>query len=246
MKAPMSAGGTGTKQLAPKGTHVARCYQIIDKGTTFDEKWQKEKRKVQFVFELPNELTTFSPEKGEQPFMAKTIMNLSMSDKSIMRKFVESWLGKKLTDKQAGDMDLFKLIGLPCMLNLAHNTLADGRTFVNIMSISPMPKGMSCPEPINEPLCYDSTEHNEDVYNKLPDFMQDDIAKCHEWAARLAAANSSKESISQQYGTGFATNIVPAEDPKGGKAYVSKSTIDEDASDLDDLFGPSNSTKPPF
>lgn len=246
MKAPISTGSTGTKQLAPEGTHVARCYQIIDKGTTFDEKWQNKKRKVQFVFELPNELTTFSPEKGEQPFMAKTIMNLSMSDKSIMRKFIESWLGKKMTDKQASDLDLFKLAGMPCMLNLGHNTLADGRTFVNIMSIAPMPKGMACPDQINETICYDTTDHNEEVFNKLPQFLQDDIVKSDEWAARLASENKPKVSVAQEYGTGFATNIVPAEVPKGGKPYVSKSTLDDSATDLDDLFGSSNDTGLPF
>ena len=244
MKAPISTGGTGTKQLAPEGTHVARCIQIIDKGTTFDQKWQNRKRKVQFVFELPNELTVFAEEKGEQPFIAKTIMNLSMGEKAIMRKFIEAWIGKKMTDKQASDLDLFKLISKPAMINLSHNTLADGRTFVNIMSISPLPKGMECPEQINEALCYDTTEHDQEVFDKLPSFIQEDICKSDEWAARLNAAN--KVSPAQHYGTGLATNVVPAEVPKVGSPYVSKSTIDDLSSDLDDLFGPPTSTKTPF
>jgi hypothetical protein len=114
------------------------------------------------------------------------------------------------------------------------------------MSIAPMPKGMSCPDQINETLCYDTTDHNEEVFNKLPQFLQDDIVKSDEWAARLAAENKPKVSVAQEYGTGFATNIVPAEVPKGGKPYVSKSTLDNDASDLDDLFGSSDSTGLPF
>jgi hypothetical protein len=244
MKAPISTGGTGTKQLAPEGTHVARCIQIIDKGTTFDQKWQNRKRKVQFVFELPNELTVFAEDKGEQPFIAKTIMNLSMGEKAIMRKFIEAWLGKKMTDKQASDLDLFKLISKPAMINLSHNTLADGRTFVNIMSISPLPKGMECPEQINEALCYDTTEHDQEVFDKLPSFIQEDICKSDEWAARLNAATNV--SAAQHYGTGLATNVVPAEVPKVGSPYVSKSTIDDLSSDLDDLFGPPTSTKTPF
>jgi hypothetical protein len=244
MKAPISTGGTGTKQLAPEGTHVARCIQIIDKGTTFDQKWQNRKRKVQFVFELPNELTVFAEDKGEQPFIAKTIMNLSMGEKAIMRKFIEAWLGKKMTDKQASDLDLFKLISKPAMINLSHNTLADGRTFVNIMSISPLPKGMECPDQINEALCYDTTEHDQEVFDKLPSFIQEDICKSDEWAARLNAATNV--SAAQHYGTGLATNVVPAEVPKVGSAYVSKSTIDDLSSDLDDLFGPPTSTKTPF
>jgi hypothetical protein len=149
-----------------------------------------------------------------------------------------------MTDKQASDLDLFKLISKPAMLNLSHNTLADGRTFVNIMSISPLPKGMECPEQINEALCYDTTEHDQEVFDKLPSFIQEDICKSDEWAARLNAAN--KVSPAQHYGTGLATNVVPAEVPKVGSPYVSKSTIDDLSSDLDDLFGPPTSTKAPF
>ncbi len=167
-----------------------------------------------------------------------------MSDKSIMRKFIEAWIGKKMNDKQASDLDLFKLISKPAMINLSHNTLADGRTFVNIMSISPLPKGMECPEQINEALCYDTTEHDQEVFDKLPSFIQEDICKSDEWAARLNAATNV--SAAQHFGTGLANNVVPAEVPKVGSPYVSKSTIDDLSSDLDDLFGPPTSTKTPF
>jgi hypothetical protein len=99
---------------------------------------------------------------------------------------------------------------------------------------------MECPEQINEALCYDTTEHDEEVFNKLPSFIQEDICKSDEWAARLNAA--TKVTPAQHYGTGLATNVVPAEVPKVGSPYVSKSTLNQDASDLDDLFGTSDST----
>ena len=186
MKAPVNSGNGGSRQIAPEGAHVARCYQIIDKGTTFDEKWGNKKRKVQFLFELPLETAVFSEDKGEQPFYVKTVFNLSMGEKASLRKFVESWVGKKMTDAQAADFDIIKLLGHPGMVNIAHNG-KDDRTYANIMSISPLPKGMGCPPAINELLAYDTTEHNDAVFNKLPEFMQDDIRKSDEWIARTSA-----------------------------------------------------------
>jgi hypothetical protein len=219
MKAPINSGSSASKQLAPEGTHIGRCYQIIDKGTTFDEKWQNRKRKIQFMFELPMELAVFNEEKGEQPFYVKTVFNLSMGEKSSLRKFIESWFGKKMTDKQAADFDIFNLISMPCMLNIVHNGKED-RTYANIMSIAPMPKGMQCPPAINTAMCYDTTEHDDMVFSLLPDFMQEDIKKSDEWLQRISQ-ESTKWTQPQQ-----------------------ASPFDDGADDLDDLFNTSKEKFP--
>lgn len=185
MKAPVNSGGGQTRQIAPEGAYPARCYQIIDKGTTFDEKWGNKKRKVQFLFELPTETAVFSDDKGEQPFYVKAVFNLTMGEKASLRKFIESWIGKKLTDAQAADFDIIKLLGHTGMVNIAHNG-KDDRVYANIMSISPLPKGLSCPTAVNELLSYDTTEHDEAVFNKLPDFLKEDIRKSDEWIARTS------------------------------------------------------------
>ena len=186
MKAPVNSGGSQTRQIAPEGAYPARCYQIIDKGTTFDEKWGNKKRKVQFLFELPTETAVFSEDKGEQPFYVKGVFNLTMGEKASLRKFIESRIGKKLTDAQAADFDITKLLGHPGMINIAHNGKED-RVYANIMGISPLPKGLTCPPAINELLTYDTTEHNAEVFAKLPEFLQEDIRKSDEWIARTTA-----------------------------------------------------------
>jgi hypothetical protein len=186
MKAPVNSGGSQTRQIAPEGAYPARCYQIIDKGTTFDEKWGNKKRKVQLLFELPSETAVFSEDKGEQPFYVKGVFNLTMGEKASLRKFIESWIGKKLTDAQAADFDITKLLGHPGMINIAHNGKED-RVYANIMGISPLPKGFACPPAINELLAYDTTEHNAEVFAKLPEFLQEDIRKSDEWIARTTA-----------------------------------------------------------
>jgi hypothetical protein len=185
MKAPVNSSTGGTRQIAPEGAYPARLIQIIDKGTTLDEKWGSKKRKVQFVFELPTETAIFKEENGEQPFIVKTIFNLNMGEKSSMRKFIESWAGKKMTDKQAGEFEIFTLLGKSALVNIAHNGKED-KTYANIMSVSPMPKGMQCPPAYNELLAYDSTEHDGEVFGKLPEFIQEDIRKSDEWIARVS------------------------------------------------------------
>jgi hypothetical protein len=85
-------------QVAPAGTHVARCYQIIHIGTIVDT-YQGEERlvnKVRIVFELPLETADFG--KGQQPFSIGRDFTLSMHEKSGLRAFVQGWLGKAMSD----------------------------------------------------------------------------------------------------------------------------------------------------
>ncbi len=173
MKAPVSSGG-GARQLAPEGSHVARCYQIIDHGTHFEEKYKKRNRKVQFMFELPYEKAVFNEEKGEQPFYVKTQFNMFMNEKASLRKFIEAWIGKTMTDKQAADFDITSLIGQPCMLNVVHNVKGEN-TYANIASIMPVPKGTQVPPAINEQLVFDTLNPDKEVFDKLPEFLQEII-----------------------------------------------------------------------
>ena len=43
----------GEKDVISSGTHVARCYGIIDLGTQYSEKFGKWANKIMLQFELP-------------------------------------------------------------------------------------------------------------------------------------------------------------------------------------------------
>lgn len=181
-------GGNANRQIAPEGMHVARCYQIIDLGTTEQGgSFPGKKRKVQFLFELPNELAVFNEDKGEQPYYVRSIYTLSMNEKALLRRDISAWLGKKITDAEASKLDIFKMLGKTCMLNVTHVTKGDN-SYANIMSITPMPKGMSCPEPINEAFVYTPTEHDQETFAKLPQFVQDKIKESDEYIAMSKAS----------------------------------------------------------
>ena len=184
LKAP--SGNNTSRAIAPEGAFVARCYQIVDLGTTMQTgQFPGKKRKVQFIFELPTELHQFAEGESEKPFYARSIYNLSMNEKAVLRRDIESWAGKKMSNEIAENFDIFTLLGKPCMVNITHVTKGDA-TYANIIGMSPVPKGLVCPPAFNSALCYNTEEHDEDVFNQLPEFIQDKIKMSDEWIARIS------------------------------------------------------------
>jgi hypothetical protein len=184
LKAP--SGNNTSRQIAPEGAFVARCYQIVDLGTTMQTgQFPGKKRKVQFIFELPTETHAFEEGGEEKPFYARSIYNLSMNEKAVLRRDIESWAGKKMTNGVAEDFDIFTLIGRPCMVNLTHVVKGD-ITYANIIGISPVPKGLVCPPAFNAPLCYNTEEHDDTIFAQLPEFIQDKMKMSDEWIARVS------------------------------------------------------------
>jgi len=55
-------GGTDFKIIEP-GNYVARCYSVVDLGTTHNPRFNVDSRKVRISFEMPTELETFKEEK---------------------------------------------------------------------------------------------------------------------------------------------------------------------------------------
>ena len=184
LKAP--SGNNTSRQIAPEGAYPARCYQIIDLGTTMQTgQFPGKKRKVQFIFELPTETYEFEKGEGLKPFYARSIYNLSMNEKAVLRRDIEAWAGKKMTNEIAGEFDIFTLLGRPCIVNITHIEKGDA-TYANIIGMSPLPKGMVCPPAFNNALCYNTEEHDEAVFSQLPEFIQDKIKMSDEWIARVS------------------------------------------------------------
>ena len=221
-----ATGSNATKKTAPQGAHIGRCYQIVDLGTTEDKKFGGRKRKVQFLFELPNELEVFDDSKGAQPYYVRTSMTLSMSEKANLRKFIESWIGKPMIDREASNFEIMDLLGMPAMLNITHR-VTDGGTFANIMSISPLPKGITCPAQINPSLSYDTTAHNQDAFSQLPEFVRTQIMESDEYRARLVGAPKYEPSV-----------VMPQVQQVQSRSQVDPNLI----KDLDDIFGSSFNT----
>ncbi len=177
----------GASLIAPSGTHVARCYQIVHIGTISDtfQGEQKLVNKVRLNFELPDCLHEFSRDKGEQPFSIGRDFTVSMHEKSALRQFLQTWLGKPLTDEEAFNFDIGTMIGKPCMVTVMHRQSANGKTYANIQGISSLMKGLVCPEAINPEfvLDFDALDFDTKVA-QLPEWLQAKILSSLEYVER--------------------------------------------------------------
>lgn len=176
------------KELIPAGNYVARCYQMIHVGTVMED-YQgipKLQNKVRLGWELPTETKVFDEAKGEQPFVISNEYTLSLSDKANLRKILASWRGKDFTEAEAACFDVTKLLGVPCMLNIIHKTNADGtKTYANIATVSPLPKGFECPAQVNKTILLDYDNFDGAVFDSMPDFIKDKIKTSLEYAAMM-------------------------------------------------------------
>ena len=133
------------------------------------------KHEVYVRFELPTEQIKYTKDGKEitGPMSIGRTFTASMSEKANLRKFIESWFGKRFpTDEAAADFDLSVILGRKCLLNVTHND-KNGKQYANINAATPIPKGMQVEYPQHNPsLFYDLTEPNEQTFLKLPEWLQ--------------------------------------------------------------------------
>lgn len=185
MPKPIKAavGGSGDFELVPAGVYLARCYQMIDLGTQKVVSKQfgtKSVRQVMLYWEIlqDDDGKDVFMEDGKRVFSISKTYTLSMHKKAGLRKDLDSWRGEPFTDAEADGFDITKLLGVFCKLQVVHNKSGD-RVFANVNSImttKKKAKGVSA-------LVGFSVEDPEmDVYESLPEWLQNKIADSKEWA----------------------------------------------------------------
>lgn len=174
------------RELIEAGNYIARCYQMLHIGTVQEIILGEPKtlNKVRIGWELPTELKVFNEEKGEQPRVISKEFTLSMNEKSNLRKVLASWRGKDFSEDEAKSFDIINLLGKPCMLNIIHKPSKDGtKTYEEIAGVTPMPRGMQCPEQINPNMVWDYDAPDMQLLANLPDFLKDKIKSSLEYVA---------------------------------------------------------------
>lgn len=174
---------TTPKEVVPAGNHVARCYSMIEIGTVTSEYMGEEKslKKVRVSWELPYKKKVFKPENGEQPYSISKEYTLSMYEKANLRKDLESWRGQGFTDEQAKSFDISKLLGKPCMLNVIHKDSQKGNKYAQVSSITPIPEGMTCPDPINKVFELSYSDWSDEKFNSLPEWIRKEMEQTPEF-----------------------------------------------------------------
>lgn len=174
MKFPAKA--TADFALCPAGNHVAICNAVVSLGLQPGSgMYPDPKYQVFLRFELPTEQIKYVKDGNEitGPMTIGRTFTASMNEKANLRKFIESWFGKKFpSNEAAADFDLAAVIGKKCLVNVTHTEKGE-KTYANIANATPIPKGMTAEYPQHNPsLFYDVENPDEDVFRRLPEWLQ--------------------------------------------------------------------------
>lgn len=131
-------GGDYKTEVPSAETHDARVVALVDLGThseSYKGEEAKDRHSVLVVYELDEEVEGF---KGRNHVVGVRY-TLSFHEKSTLRKIVESITndGQKFTDN--ADVDLTKLLGQPCTVQISHTTKTTDkgeRVYANVGVIS--------------------------------------------------------------------------------------------------------------
>lgn len=189
LRTPQSNENTFTP--APAGWHIARCFAVVDLGTHFDQKWDKETHLVRIGFELPK-----TKRDDGKPFSIYKRYTLSHHEKARLRQDLEAWYGKKFQTSalnKAGGFDLAKLIGREAFVNITHDEADNGNVFANISAIGPLPPDMECPPMINQALVFSLQDFDQEVFNSLTEKTQEQIKESGEYKVMTGQIKSPAE-----------------------------------------------------
>lgn len=181
----------GTKELIPAGIHLAKCISIIDLGTQkiIFEKKEKEVHQVRFEFELLNLKYTYEDKDTKEEVETTKVtwknFTISLHAKATMRKFLESWRGRKFTKEELERFDLSKILGKNCQLQIIHS---DDGEYANIENALPLMWGVDAPKWERELISFsiqedekgNPTGFDEEAFEKLPEWLQTKIQESKE------------------------------------------------------------------
>lgn len=189
---PIAKNSGGDFTPLPAGSHVARCFAVISLGTQESPMFSPS-FKVMLMFEVPGETVTI--EGKSMPMTIQREYSLSLSEKSNLRKDLQSWRGREFTAKELEGFAVETVCGVPCMLSVIHKQNAQKKVYANISAISGLPKGVQCPPQVHKTIKYEIEQGGDEVYNSLPEWIRKKIAACGEWTR---GADQPPQTVSTQ------------------------------------------------
>ena len=173
----VSDTGGGDFTPAPEGTHFGVCDMVVDMGqqkTTF-QGVETIKHQIYIRWAIPAERIKWKDADGneqEGPVVIGKTYTASLSEKSNLRKDLQSWRGRAFSAEELKKFDVSRLLGVSATISITHNE-KDGRTYANVGAIGGLPKGMPAVEAENGTTLYD--DDNTHTYERLPKWLKEKI-----------------------------------------------------------------------
>lgn len=174
-----NSGGGGDFKPVPPGNHRGVCSMIVDLGNQRIQSQmygESVKHQVYLAWELPDEPITWTDKEGVErtgPMRIGKTYTLSTHENANLRRDLESWRGKPFTEAEAEAFDVANLSGVAALINVAHKAGGNGKTYANVVAVTPLPKGMERPACNDGALVYDAD--NTGSWDHLPEWLQKKI-----------------------------------------------------------------------
>jgi len=203
MKIAASSPFTAT----PTGAFPARLIKIIDLGTQSGSYQGQDKsaHKIMMTFELLGEERM----DDGRPFAISQRFTASMHEKASLRKFIGQWRGRSLSNEEVvSGFDIDKLLGVYALINVSESE-RDGKTYTNIGSIMPLPKGMPKPEGVNPLQLFDLTKPDWALFETLSERLKETITASPEYQAAQGWGDSDKSKTTASDSNAFDDESIP-------------------------------------
>jgi hypothetical protein len=194
----------GNFEATPPGLHLARCYRIVDVGTQKTEYLGTVKylRKVMLGWEIfaQNEDGTPQMMRDGRPFAIFKNYTMSWADKATLRKDLQSWRGKPFSQEEMRRFDLKTILGVFCMLNVIERTGQDGKMYVNVDGISPVPaqiRKMGLPTAVNKDELFNLSEPDMALFETFSANLKAKIEASPEWQKLAGKAPAQVAQVAQ-------------------------------------------------
>lgn len=169
------------------GVYIAVCVGVIDLGEQYSEKFKNYQNKVKFVWELVGETVEIDGET--KPRQLQKEFTISSNKKGSLRPFISSWNSKQYSDEEFAEFELFDQLRKPCQLQVVLNETGE---YSNVENLMPLPKGMPTPTPISECFTWDMDKWDDAVFEKLPEWTQEQIKKSTQYQKEHAPETEIK------------------------------------------------------
>lgn len=184
--------------LAPQGVHLAICVQLIDLGTQPphpNSPYGKSSHRVLIGWELCNEHND-----DGKPILVWKEYTVSLFEQAHLYKDLISWRGKPFSEKELEAFDLQNILGKPCQLQIIHEKgkgLNSKNTYARVERIMACTKGQEIPKQVNDTVCYDVDNHDQQVFETFSERNQERIKNSAEWKARHDSLNGANAELQE-------------------------------------------------
>jgi hypothetical protein len=172
---------------APEGSHIARCYMVVDLGVQVNQKYNTAEEKVLIGWELDKYI-------GDRPFVHLQPYTARLDRGTKLLELLEGWYNKRFTKEECDDFRLSALIGQAGYLTLKqtadyHDPM---KRWAQVAHIAPLPKNFVYEEAYHHPVHFDLDTYTRENFLALPEKIRSKINKSalKKAAEQLAAASA--------------------------------------------------------